>query len=444
MAEGRASPVSAPRFTALADWLRWQDTLNPRSIDLGLERILPLARRLGLLREGPPAIVVAGTNGKGSSAAFLRTIYESAGLRVGVYTSPHLLRYNERIVRLGRPTPDEEICEAFAAIDAVRGDTALTYFEFGTLAALWVFAAHDLDVRILEVGLGGRLDAVNVIDADCALITAIDVDHEAWLGSDRETIAAEKAAVMRAGRFAVFAERNAPQALHRHAAAVGARAIVAGRDFWHEDHPPGWRWCNAAGACYTLPTPGLAGAHQVDNAAGALAVVEALQGSLPVDAEHAARGVGGARLAGRATRVEGDVTTILDVAHNPAGAAILADYLRREAGEGRTRVVIGMMHDKRHREVVAALAGVVNGWFVADLPDPRALPGPELAHHVHAVTGAPTRCHASVEDAYSACRACSAANDRIVVCGSFVTVAEALRRVPGLAASAGEIGWTTS
>ncbi len=422
--------------TRLDAWLRRQEKLHPTGIDLGLERVLPVAQRLGLQRSRARRIVIAGTNGKGSCAAFLGEIYRRSGLRVGVYTSPHLLRYNERIRRLGRTAPDAEICAAFDAVEAERGDITLTYFEFGTLAALQVFAAHALDVEVLEVGLGGRLDAVNLVDADCALITPISIDHQAWLGSTREQIAVEKAAVMRAAAPVVLAEIEPPRALLEHAAQLGVVSVRAGYDYRWWEAASVWHWQWRDEDPRRLPKPVLPGAHQLVNASAALATVEVMKCKLPVTAAAAAQGVAGTRLLGRATSVPGDVETILDVAHNPAGARALAEHLKAGAGPGRTCAVLGMMHDKPHQETIEALAAQINSWYVCELPNPRALPAAQLAYLVQGLTQAPVHCHASVADAYGHCRDCCTPGDRILICGSFVTVAEAFTTVPELSAFA--------
>ncbi|MDH3713520.1 MAG: bifunctional tetrahydrofolate synthase/dihydrofolate synthase [Gammaproteobacteria bacterium] len=419
-------------FASLEEWLRWQEGLHSAQIDLGLERITPIARRLGLQRSDALRIVIAGTNGKGSCAAFLRQIYGRAGWRVGVYTSPHLLNYNERIVRLGQAAPDEEICAAFEAVNAQRADVPLTYFEFGTLAALQIFANHALHVQILEVGLGGRLDAVNLVDADCTLITPISIDHEAWLGTSRERIAEEKAPTMRAGAPAVLAEIDPPRTLLAYAEQLGACTVRAGIDYQWRDGQDVWHWQWQHATSRRLPKPALPGRHQLDNAAAAVATVQILQDKLAVPASAIEHGVASAQLLGRATSVPGEVETILDVAHNPAGTRALAEFLATSASGGKTRAVIGMMHDKPHRETIAALASQVDSWYVCELPDQRALGAAELAYLVQATTQAPAHCHASVAEAYGSSRNSSYPGDRILVCGSFVTVAEAFNTVPEL------------
>lgn len=407
---------------SLSDWLSWQERLNPRAIELGLERSRTVAERLGLL---PPACVTAtigGTNGKGSSATLAAGIWQAAGYKVGRYLSPHLLRYNERIAVDGVDVPDDAICAAFAAIDAARGELLLTYFEFGTLAALWLFREARVDVQVLEVGLGGRLDAVNIVDADAALVTNIGLDHTDWLGPDRESIGHEKAGIFRTGRPAICAEAAAPASVERHAEAIGAHWQCAGANFaagWAGD---GWNWQGRGAAYARLPMPALPGAMQIDNASGVLALVTALQERLPVSRSAIEAGLRGLSLAGRYQRLDG---LILDVAHNVESAAVLVAQLRAEPCAGQTRVVLGMLSDKPVAAVCATLAAVANHVHCASLPPPRGLPAEQLAG-VARGSGISASSHGTVAEALQAARAAAGAQDRIVVCGSFLTVAAAL------------------
>src|SRR5690606_29422750 len=311
----------------LADWLAYIETRHPRAIEMGLERVREVAARLGLGRPAAQVVTVGGTNGKGSTVAFIEAIARAEGWKVGAYTSPHLLRYTERVRIDGAEAGDDELAGAFAAVESARGDTPLTYFEYGTLAALWLFQRSDLDLAVLEVGLGGRLDAVNVVDPDVAVITTVDVDHVDWLGSDRETIGQEKAGIARAWKPLVLAEIDPPSSMLRHAYAIGANAIRSGSDFFHEPAGEGqWQW-REVGAELLLPDPVLAAPVQRANAAAAIAALRALPRS-PSDAACAA-GVAAARVPGRLERFERDgVEVVVDVAHNPQAARELAAWAR--------------------------------------------------------------------------------------------------------------------
>lgn len=407
---------------SLSDWLRWQEQLNPRAIELGLERSRVVAGRLGLLQPAAVTATIGGTNGKGSSAALSAGIWKAAGYKVGRYLSPHLLRYNERIAIDGVDAGDEAICAAFEAIDAARADLPLTYFEFGTLAALWLFREATVDVQVLEVGLGGRLDAVNIIDADAALVTNIGLDHTDWLGPDREVIGFEKAGIYRSGRPALCAEAAAPASLARHAEAIGARWQCAGADFAAGWSSGGWNWQGRGVAYADLPLPALPGAMQIDNASGVLALVTALQQRLPVARPAIEAGLRGLSLAGRYQRLD---KLILDVAHNHESAIVLAAQLRAEDCAGRTLIVLGMLSDKPVAAVCATLATVATHFFCASLPPPRGLPSEQLAD-LAARSGRTATAHATVAAALQVARETAGPQDRIVVCGSFLTVAAAL------------------
>ena len=405
----------------LAQWLAWQETLHPRGIDLGLERVQRVAVRLGLPDPGPRTLTIAGTNGKGSSAALAALIYQRAGYRVGLYTSPHLLRYNERVCIDGALVSDEDLCEAFRAIEAVRESESLTYFEFGTLAALWLFRRAGVGVQVLEVGLGGRLDAVNLVDADCALITNVGLDHTDWLGPDRESIGAEKAGILRAGKAAIYVEEDPPRSVLASAARVGAALQRVGRDFTYHVDGATWSWQGARRRCDELPAPGLSGAAQFRNAAGVLAAVEQLQDALPVPDAAIRAALPALKLPGRFER-RGNL--ILDVAHNVEAALVLVENLRAESIDGRVNVVLGMLRDKPVESFCSALAPAVDCMFFAGLPPPRGLSGAELVARAAAagVSGAPA---ADVAEALTAAREATSPGDRILVTGSFLTVAAA-------------------
>lgn len=361
------TPAPAPGST-LQQWLDYQLGVHLRGIDLGLARVGEVWRRLGAPRPAPVVITVAGTNGKGSTVAFLDAMLAAAGYRAGAYTSPHVLAYNERVRVAGVDADDVTLVAAFSRIEAARGDVPLTYFEFGTLAALLVFADAALDVAILEVGLGGRLDAVNLIDADAVIVTTIALDHQDWLGSDRDSIGREKAGVARAGRPFVVAEANPPDGLLRAAAACGAVVIRAGIDYRIE--PAGgdwWCWAGDDAIRLVLPAPQLAAGCQPANAAAAIAALRAVRDRLPVSVSAFADGVAAARVRARLQRVRiGDGELVIDVAHNPQAAEVLAEWLARQAGGG-TLAVFGALQDKDVAGMLQPLRRLVAEWHLVDL-----------------------------------------------------------------------------
>ncbi|TKS54557.1 bifunctional tetrahydrofolate synthase/dihydrofolate synthase [Luteimonas yindakuii] len=412
----------------LPEWLDYIERQHPRSIELGLERVRAVAARMGLAAPARRVITVGGTNGKGSTVAFIEAMARAAGWRVGVYTSPHLLRYNERVRVDGVEVADEALVAAFAAVEAARGDVALTYFEFGTLAALQLFGAAALDLAVLEVGLGGRLDAVNLVDADVAVITTVDLDHQDWLGDDREAIGAEKAGIARPWKPLVLGETQPPSSVIRHAYRVGAPAIVHGSDFFIDpvdaEH---WRW-RELNFALDLPRPRLAGGIQLRNAAVAIAALRALPEDLPEAAF--AEGVATARLNGRLQRFEplSGVEVLVDVAHNPQAARTLAAELAGQPVQGRTLAIYAALADKDIAGVVAALADVIDGWRIAGLAGAggRALAVDAFAQRLRGTAAAQATPSATVDDALAAALAAAAPGDRIVVFGSFHTAAEAL------------------
>lgn len=424
--------VPGGRFATLDGWLQWQQTLHPRAIDLGLDRVRQVAERLGVLRPACPVITVGGTNGKGSCVTYLDAILSAAGYRVGVYTSPHLVRYNERVRVGGREATDAELVEAFERIDQARGGTSLTYFEFGTLAAFDLFSRSSCDVWILEVGLGGRLDAVNVVDADVAVLTSISLDHTDWLGPDREAIGREKAGIFRAGRVAVYGERNMPASVADVAAAVGAKLRQVGRDYDFSAASEHWLFTGSDGVQQTLPLPALIGDHQLANAAAALAALQALSDRLPVRLEAVQTGLACASLAGRFQVLPGAVEWILDVAHNQDGVACLARTLGERQISGRCHAVFAQMRRKELWPVVSSIAGLIDDWWLLDLPDEDARPAVEVGAELRRM-GEQVRAEAGAADLFDAVGAAAAPGDRVVVFGSFRTVEEALRhrmRVP--------------
>lgn len=415
-----------PRDATLAGWLAWLETLHPSTIDLGLERVHEVRRALGLA-PAFPIITVGGTNGKGSTCAYLEAILGAAGYKTGLYTSPHLLAYNERVRIAGVDASDADLLAAFARVEAARGATSLTYFEFGTLAALEQFVAANVDVAILEVGLGGRLDAVNVFDADAAVVTAIDIDHSEYLGTTREAIGFEKAGIFRPGRPAICADPAPPQSLLDHAAAIGANLLRLGVDFDLTGDGAALAYRGPRWRVTDLPRPAMAGSVQWRNAAAALAALEALAARVPVGAAAIRQGLGSARVAGRFQVIAKRPEIVLDVAHNPQAARALAGALGERDAAGRTLAVVGMLADKDAAGVVDALAAHVDTWFVATPDSPRALAAARLAEVIRErCPGAAVRAFASPADALDAARSAARENDRIVVFGSFYTVAAAL------------------
>lgn len=419
------------RFVTLDDWLRWQETLHPKTIDLGLERVRAVGQRL---YPGAPScivITVAGTNGKGSCVAFLDSILRAAGYRVGAYTSPHLLRYNERIRIDGAEAEDGALCQTFARIDAARDDISLTYFEFGTLAALELFRTAQVDVAVLEVGLGGRLDAVNSVDADAALVTGIGLDHTDWLGPDRNSIGYEKAGIYRAGRPAICADPDPPPSLLQQAERIGALLLRVGCDYRFARAGATWHWQAGDTRLDALPLPALAGAHQLGNAAAALMTLHSLRARLPVTDAAIRQGLRNARLPGRFQVFPGPVEWILDVAHNPQGAAVLAANLRERSCSGRTWAIMGLLADKDAGGVIAALRGVVDAWYTVTLSGARGRDATALRDALHDA-GANAEASVDPEAACQSARAAAQHGDRIVVFGSFHLVAPVLALQPWL------------
>lgn len=409
----------------LSDWLARLESLSPRDIDLGLERVSRVLERLAL---GRPETVfhVAGTNGKGSSVAMLEAMLRSSGERVGSYTSPHVRRYNERIRVDGEAASDAQIIAAFERVEAVREAEALTYFEYGTLAALVVFVDAGVDTAILEVGMGGRLDAVNAIEPDAGLITNIALDHCDWLGDDIETIAAEKAGIMRSGRPVVFGAREVPQSIAKAADSVGARLVLAGRDYDWSITGDAWSWRGSQQRLDGLSLPALPGEHQVGNAAAVLALLEAAGRGELLQQSLVNECLAGLRLDGRMQRIEADVPWLLDVAHNPAAAAALADALRADGHAGETVAIFSMLDDKDVESTVEVLVGHVDHWIAVSADTPRAIEAGELARRVANATGAACLVATSLNEAMSRAEELATPDDRILVTGSFYLVGPVL------------------
>jgi dihydrofolate synthase/folylpolyglutamate synthase len=448
---------------SLADWLRWQETLHPSVIDLGLDRMRRTLQRLNWRQPSCPVITVAGTNGKGSTVALTSEILRAAGYRVGTFTSPHLIRYNERIVIDGREVSDASLVAAFERIDAARDTDTLTFFEFNTIAALLVFETAGLDAIVLEVGLGGRLDSVNSVDADVAIVTSIALDHTDWLGPDVESIGREKAGIFRAGRPAIFGSRDMPASIGEVARQLGTPLYRLGQDFdWSRDGER-WSWrctpsdnsahpstgnapdADSAGrmpatAYDNLPRPALHGELQFDNASAVLCALECLSSRLPVTREAIETGLRNVTLPGRFQIVRGKNATaslgspgtsaavdwILDVAHNPAAAQALAGQLASLPATGRTIAVCGILGDKDIEGVATALRNSFDGWIIVGLPSARAVPVDELGQRLAKMGAHILKTAVTVAGGCEVARSMARAGDRIVVFGSFLTVGPAL------------------
>lgn len=423
-----------PTPQGLDAWLAHLEALHPRGIagiELGLDRVAAVKRRLGQ-REHCPVILVGGTNGKGSTCAMLERILLAAGYRVGLYTSPHLLRYNERVRIDGTAASDVGLCQAFGRVEQARGDTALTYFEFGTLAAWEVFAAAGLDAIVLEVGLGGRLDATNVYEPDCAIVTGIDLDHMDFLGADREAIGHEKAGIFRSGVAAICGDPQPPQSLVAQAQGTGARLQLMGRDFGYQRQEQQWLyWRHVDGSEVTrrggLAFPALRGERQLANAACALAALDALREHLPVAMQDIRRGLGEVELAGRFQVLPGRPAVVLDVAHNPQAARTLAANLGEMAFHRNTWAVFGMFADKDIDGVIAALRERVTHWLPCSLEGVRAAGVEALVDRLRAAGIEPAGCFGSAREALVYAQENAGEDDRILAFGSFLTVAAALQ-----------------
>lgn len=426
----RAIPVANPQ--TLPEWLEYIERQHSQSIAMGLDRVREVAGRLGLDAPARRTIVVGGTNGKGSTVAFIEAIGRAAGWKVGAYTSPHLLAYNERVRIDGRDADDASLVAAFEAVEAARGDTALTYFEYGTLAALWLFGRAGLDLAVLEVGLGGRLDAVNLVDADVSIITTVDIDHTEWLGADREAIGAEKAGIIRGWKPVVLGEIDPPSSVLRRAYLLGANAIRHGSDYFCEpvdaDH---WRWRDVS-VRLELPMPSLRAPVQLANAGAAIAALRALRAPVPRAAW--AEGVAQAGVAGRLQSVDVDgVEVVLDVGHNPQAARALAAWLQVRPAAGATRAVYAALADKDSVGVVEALAERIDHWHLAGLEGPRGQDAAALAQRLAGTDAAVGAQADTVATALRQALAQSRAGDRVLVFGSFHTVGEALQAIRSVA-----------
>ncbi len=422
------------RFTELSQWLTWLEQLHPKKIDLGLTRVAAVAERMQVQQFECPVMTIAGTNGKGSCVATLQAIYQQAGYRVGTYTSPHIFRFNERITLAGREASDAALCQAFAAIDAARAEISLSYFEFTTLAALYLFAHNGLDVILLEVGLGGRLDAVNIVDPDVALITSIDLEHQSWLGDTREKIAVEKAGIMRPHTPAVYGEIDMPVAIAECAEALAAplyRHAVGGpgeRAFCYQEDADKvtWRWQSAYTRLDALPQPIVS----LQNATNALMVVELLHERLPVTDVQICAGLANIQLLARQQHIPGPIEYIIDVAHNPAAMRELARRLHKMSNNGASYAIVGMLNDKDLAASLAPLLPLCRQVFLADLSGAetggRGASAMALFAAIAAKYQTKAHCCLSVAQALEAAQAKAQPGDSIIVCGSFHTVEAAM------------------
>ena len=433
------TPDDSALPTTLPEWLARCEHLHPKEIDMTLERVLQVKQRLGLLFK-VPVVTVAGTNGKGSTCAMIEAIALQAGYRVGLYAKPHLVHFEERCRVNGQMVAKADLLPHFEAVEHARGEVELTYFEFTTLAIARLLSEAPLDLVILEVGLGGRLDAVNAFDTDCAVITSIDIDHTEYLGATREAIGFEKAGIMRAGKPAIVSDPVPPQSVMAHAERIGADLWRFGHDFNYAGDKQQWSWAGRSKRFNALAYPTLRGANQLLNASGALAVFDALHLQLPISAQAVRSGFAGIDLPGRFQIVPGQPTLVLDVAHNPHAVAALVENLDRMMYFTRTHAVFGAMRDKDIAAMLARIAPLVDHWHFTDLPTARAARATDLAatHRTLALTGpgpVTVACHADPAAALAAALAGAAPADRIVVFGSFLTVGGVLKNgLPRLAA----------
>jgi len=415
----------------LQEWLAWQRFLHRKPIELGLERVGKVAERLSLTQPRHAVITVAGTNGKGSCVAMLESILVAAGYLVGSYTSPHFLRYNERVRIRGQEVTDSALCDAFARVDQAREAISLSYFEFGTLAAMCLFEDANLDVSLLEVGLGGRLDAVNVQDTDLAVITSIGLDHTEWLGIDRESIGFEKAGILRGRAPVVCGDPDPPKSVIDRAKALQSPQYCLGRDFRYRNCGDTWVWEGPQLGWTDLPMPGLQGEVQLRNASTVLMCLNLLQDRLPVDRQAIQQGLSAVQLPGRFQRLQTPVETVVDLAHNPDAVRVLAENLRNPASAGSTHVVFAVLADKDAGAMARALVDTADFWYVAELQTERTLPHAELSAivknigpHIH------VNSFTTVTEAYATATAQASPLDRVVVFGSTLCVAEILEACP--------------
>lgn len=402
-------------------WLSYLETLHSKPIELGLDRITQVAKNLQLLPCEKIVITIGGTNGKGSCVALLEQIGLAAGYKVGAYTSPHLLKYNERIRINNTDVTDEALCEAFAQIDQIRGHITLTYFEFSTLAALLLFKQNDIDFLVLEVGMGGRLDAVNIVDPDIGLISTIALDHMEWLGPDRESIGREKAGIMRPHKPVICGDFNVPLSIKNHAQQIQAKLFIPEKDFSYHEQENSWSWSSQNQTINNLPLPRI----ELQNAASVLMAVELIQPKIPATA--IVEGLRKVFVPGRFQKMDEKPERIFDVAHNPAAAALLAKQLQKTAKKGRTLAVIGMLKDKDQVGTVTPLLSQIDSWYVGGLNLPRGGSAKDLAAILTKEGAKQVHDYETVTSAYLAALKNANPEDRVIIFGSFYTVAEAMQ-----------------
>jgi dihydrofolate synthase/folylpolyglutamate synthase len=416
------------QLSTVQEWLEWIDSIHYSDIELGLDRIKQVAIKLDVLQPKCPVIIVGGTNGKGSTVAGLQAIYLQAGYKVGAYTSPYLFKHNEQVVIDGVMACDQDFCDAFQKVESVRDDVLLTPFEFHTLAALVIFKKADLDLWILEVGLGGRLDAVNIMDADVAVVTSIGIDHVAWLGATRDAIGYEKAGIFRESQLAVYGDLDPPDALLNHVAQLKTRLYRQGQHFAYQENALDWSWqgCDhlEQTICYEhLPLNGLAS----QNMAIVLMTIQLLQERMPVTLPAIRQGLLAVQLKGRIEVVPGQITHVYDVAHNPAAVAWLYQYLRNHPIQGKTWAVFAMLSDKDILASIKEIESTIDGWFIAPLTTKRGASLEQLHEAFCTANIVQVSAHATIALAHKASLARAVEGDRIVVFGSFHTVASVLR-----------------
>jgi dihydrofolate synthase/folylpolyglutamate synthase len=410
----------------LAEWLALQESVHPKTIDMGLARVSSVARALGVDKPSSRVITVGGTNGKGSTVAHLDALLRAAGASTGMFTSPHFIRYNERIRVGGVEVEDAELISAFERIDTARGSITLTFFEYNALAALVIFADRAVDVAILEVGLGGRLDAVNLVDADVAVVCSIGFDHRDYLGDSLEQIGAEKAGIFRPGRPAVLSTPDMPASVYSTIQTLAARAVVAERDFSWQVGPTRWQYLGLRTSLSNLPPSALEGSIQYRNASAAIAAIESLDAAYTLSEQTVSQALRTVRLAGRFQVVPGPVEWILDIAHNEPAARVFAEHVRERGVAGRTFAVVGILADKDAREIAAALESLVDHWILCSLPGARGSSASDLAQRLRLPADQVMLAN-SVEEGCEAARAATVPGDRVIVFGSVYTVGPALQ-----------------
>jgi dihydrofolate synthase/folylpolyglutamate synthase len=415
---------------SLKDWLGYIESIHPSTIDLTLERIKVVVERLNL-DISFSIITVGGTNGKGSTCAILESIYKEAGYKVGCYTSPHFLHFNERIKIQANPVSDDLICEAFTKIESIRKEISLTYFEYGTIAAMIIFADADLDIAILEVGLGGRLDAVNVFDSDCAIVTSIDLDHMDYLGHTREAIGFEKAGIYRANKIAICGDFDPPQSLIKYCESIHAELKMIGKDFAYEAHHDSFDFSIESSFVMNIILPKLQGDFQLANASSALMAVKIMEDQLPLTETSIQQGIASALLPGRFQEVKINPSLILDVAHNPHAAKSLRDNLRAHSVSGKTIAVFSILRDKDILGVVAAVSLDIDAWYIAEIENERAANIDTICKAIQKVNpSAHIVTFKNIQEAYQFASNEIERNDRIIAFGSFYTVADIMKLNP--------------